>query len=92
MAYAMATEMLWREEWYLEDPTKRLNLVQCNTNSCGVFEILLTFTCSDHLDGCLPVLLHSRVHDDYRRGHTSLEPVLPRIPKPSFRPYLGHGH
>ena len=92
MAYTMATEMLRREEGYLENPTKRLNLVQCNANFCGISETLLTFTCSGHLDWCLPILLHSRVHDDYRRGHTNLQPVLPRIPKPSFRPYLGHGH
>jgi hypothetical protein len=30
MAYTMATEMLWREAGCLEDPTKWLNLVQCN--------------------------------------------------------------
>jgi hypothetical protein len=43
MAYTMATKMLRREEWYLEDPTKRLNLVQCNADFCGVSETLLTF-------------------------------------------------
>jgi len=42
MAYTMATEMLRRGEWCLEDPTKRLNLVQCNANSCRVSETLLT--------------------------------------------------
>jgi hypothetical protein len=42
MAYTMATEMLRREEGYLENPTKRLNLVQCNANFCGISETLLT--------------------------------------------------